>query len=326
MTINRRFHMTSYKSGPNRRTLCALLAGATLWTLSFAGGTNAQSLGTTIDAGTIITVRTNEDINVSNGDGRVFPGIVEQDVLNRGGGVAIPQGAQVEMLVKNLSKNQVALDLESITANGQRYAIQSQDSVVSSQQADGLGNNKRTGEFVGGGAALGAIIGAIVGGGKGAAIGGGVGALGGAGTQVLTRGRSVNVPAEALVTFRLQQSLQAGVTDSGVSRNGQHYHPAYGGSSVNSAAYRDGLQAGRLDSDRNQKSLSWNKRYSSGQQLTDYQAGYRNGYSRVSTTSNNDVAAYNNAPAYPAVQRNSYNNQQVDQTICVYDRPNYQGR
>src|SRR5207302_9509330 len=115
---------------------------------------------------------------------RVFSDGVDQDVVNSGGNVGIPRGANVEMLVKNTAKNQVALDLDSVTVNGQRYSIQTQDSVINPQQADGLGANKPTGKYVGGGAVVGAIIGAIAGGGKGAAIGGGIGAAAGAGTQV----------------------------------------------------------------------------------------------------------------------------------------------
>ena len=45
--------MTRCKSGLGNRALRGLLAGAVLWTLSFAGGANAQSIGT-IDAGTMI--------------------------------------------------------------------------------------------------------------------------------------------------------------------------------------------------------------------------------------------------------------------------------
>jgi len=73
------------------------------------------------------------------------------------------------------------------------------------------GKNKRTAEAVGGGAALGTIIGAIAGGAKGAAIGVLVGAAGGAGVQVLNKGKDVRVPAETLLTFTLNKpaSLQA---------------------------------------------------------------------------------------------------------------------
>ncbi len=73
---------------------------------------------------------------------------------------------------------------------------------------DGVGANRRTGEYVGGGAAIGAIIGAIAGGGKGAAIGGIVGAGAGAGTQIVTQGREVHVPAESVIRFRLDRPLR----------------------------------------------------------------------------------------------------------------------
>ena len=83
------------------------------------------------------------------------------------------------------------------------------ENAVSSKEKQGVGANKRTGKYVGGGAAVGAIIGAIAGGGKGAAIGAGVGAGAGAGAQILTKGKSVNVPAESLLTYRLRQPLRA---------------------------------------------------------------------------------------------------------------------
>jgi hypothetical protein len=213
----------------------------------------------------------------------VFSGVVDEDVVNRGGNVAIPKGANVELLVKSVSKNQVALDLDSVTVNGQRYGIQTQDSLINPERADGLGANKRTGTFVGTGAAIGAIIGAISGGGKGAAIGGGIGAAAGAGTQVLTRGKSVNVPAESLVTFRLEQPLQMGVSDGGFSRNGQHYHPGYSKNTGNSIAYQDGIRAGRADSDRSLNRNVRSNRWTSGPQLRDYQTGYSNGYDGAST-------------------------------------------
>ena len=64
--------------------------------------------------------------------------------------------------------------------------------------------------MVGGGAALGTLIGAVAGGGKGAAIGAAVGAAGGAATQVLTRGKEVQIPAETVLTFRLDQPWAIG--------------------------------------------------------------------------------------------------------------------
>jgi hypothetical protein len=68
----------------------------------------------------------------------------------------------------------------------------------------GVGTNKRTGVFTGGGAALGGIIGAIAGGGKGAAIGALSGAGAGVATQGLTRGKGAKIPSETLLSFRLE--------------------------------------------------------------------------------------------------------------------------
>jgi outer membrane lipoprotein SlyB len=71
-----------------------------------------------------------------------------------------------------------------------------------------VGVNKRTAVFTGGGAAIGAIIGAIAGGGKGAAIGAASGAGAGAVTQIVTKGNSIKVPAETILTFKLDRTLQ----------------------------------------------------------------------------------------------------------------------
>ena len=47
---------------------------------------------------------------------------------------------------------------------------------------------------------------------------------------------------------------------------------------LNSAAYQDGLQAGQSDYHRNLNRNLRSRRWTSGQQLRDYQSGYGNGY------------------------------------------------
>ncbi len=187
-------------------------------------GASSYEQARTIDAGSSILVRTNESIDVRNSDGRIFSGTVYRDVMDRNGMVVVPQGSPVELLVKSTSRRELLLDLDSLTVNGQRYAVSAYAATSDASGRDGIGKNARTGEFVGGGALLGTIIGAIAGGGKGAAIGAAAGAGAGAGAQVLTRGGRVRIPAESLLTFRLEQSLEMGVPDNGINRRGRHYH------------------------------------------------------------------------------------------------------
>ena len=186
----------------------------------------------TVPAGTNITVRTNERIDIRNAsDGRVYTGVVDQDVRDEHGDVAIPRGANVELMGRNIGRDEVALDLESMSVGGRRYIVRAGEESYSGSEKDGIGKNQRTAKYVGGGALLGTIIGAIAGGGKGAAIGALAGGAAGAGGQVLTRGRDVRVPAESLLTFRLQQPLTIGRgeygRDRGYDRDGHHYHDDY---------------------------------------------------------------------------------------------------
>jgi hypothetical protein len=166
----------------------------------------------TIPSGTDLVVRTNETIDSKNANAnRVYSAVVHRDIRDSSGAVAIPKGSSADLVVRRLSSgssnNEMALDLQSITVNGQRYTVNATD-VEKSTRKDGLGKNKRTGEMVGGGAVLGTIIGAIAGGGKGAAIGAIAGGAAGAGTEVLTRGKEVKVPAETVLTFPLSAPLQ----------------------------------------------------------------------------------------------------------------------
>lgn len=256
------------------RQLFAFLLVALLCLAPTSQPVNAQS-GGTIDAGTTIPIRTNEEIKANSSDGRIFTGSVDQDVRDRQGQIAIPRGSYVELMVKNTQGNEYMLDIESVTINGRRMGIEAATSVRA--EKEGIGVNERTGRYIGGGAAIGAIIGAITGGGKGAAIGGGIGAAAGAGAQVLTRGRDVNVPSESLVTFRLEQPLRT-AADTGFSRNGYHYHSGFGTTAGNTSAYEEGLRAGRADKRNNRTFNSQSSNVHRGQDLTDYELGYERGF------------------------------------------------
>jgi hypothetical protein len=161
----------------------------------------------------------------------VFTGVVDEDVRDLNGNVAIPRGSTAELMVKK-SGNELSVDLDSLTINGERYAVAADSNAVGTSGvgstiengAGSIGANKDTATYIGGGALLGTVIGAITGGGKGAAIGAAVGAAAGAGAQIYTHGKRVSVPAESLLTFKLDEDLALGITDNGFTRNGSHYH------------------------------------------------------------------------------------------------------
>jgi hypothetical protein len=164
----------------------------------------------TLLSGTSITVRTDQAINAQSAtSGQNYTASVSQDVMDSSGAVAIPRGSRAQLAVvpSGQGNNEVTLGLRSVTVNGRRYLLNTNSSSTSSGQKAGLGKNKRTGEFVGGGALAGTLIGAIAGGGKGAAIGALAGGAAGAGAQVLTRGKQLDIPAESTLTFKLSQDV-----------------------------------------------------------------------------------------------------------------------
>lgn len=167
-----------------------------------------------IPAGTELVVRTNERIETDQAlPGRTFSAEVERAIVDSRGTVIVPENSPAQLRVLDSSRGgtvgtaQLELAVQSLTVGGRTYDVVSD---VAEQEADrqGLGANRRTAEMVGGGAVLGTLIGAIAGGGTGAAIGAAAGAAGGAAVQVLTRGSRVNVPAETVLTFKLDQPIR----------------------------------------------------------------------------------------------------------------------
>ena len=167
----------------------------------------------TISSGTELSLRTNDAIDSKTATaGQKFSAVMYQDVLDNSGALAISKGSDAELVIRSTAGGSVTktsslvLDVDTITVAGKRYVVSTGD--VQQKGRQGLGANKRTAEMVGGGAAIGALIGAIAGKGKGAAIGAGVGAAAGAGAQVLTKGDQVRVPAETVLTFKLERDLR----------------------------------------------------------------------------------------------------------------------
>ena len=154
-------------------------------------------------------MRTTEPIDNKRAvDGTPVQFTVIRDVtLN--GMLAIPRGATVHGVVTETKKAgelsgspELALALTSLDLGGRNYPL-------TSDQFKVRGPNK-AGRTVGnafGGALLGAIIGGAIGRGEGAAIGAGAGAVAGTAATAATPGPDVWIPAEALVTFRLQAPI-----------------------------------------------------------------------------------------------------------------------
>jgi hypothetical protein len=167
-----------------------------------------------LPAGTHVSVRTEDTIDSATAvEGQTYAAEVTDDVLDANSDVVIPHGSNAQIVIRSASKggrfhgtSDLVMDLQSISVEGQQYLVNTSD--VSERGKQGFGANKRTAVFTGGGAALGAIIGAIAGGGKGAAIGAGAGAGGGALTQILTKGGSIRVPVETVLTFQLDKPVQ----------------------------------------------------------------------------------------------------------------------
>ncbi|MGI9103933.1 MAG: hypothetical protein ACR2IF_15950 [Terriglobales bacterium] len=173
----------------------------------------SNSQAVTIPAGTQLQIRTDENITADqNSVGKVYAAEIANDLMDPNGRVIAAKGSPAQLTIADVTasnagvgSHQVALALQSITVNGRTMNVQSNQQTVSGDR--GIGKNKRTGEMVGGGAVLGTVIGAVAGGAKGAIIGAIAGAGAGGAAQVLTRGSEVKVPAETVLTFKLDQPV-----------------------------------------------------------------------------------------------------------------------
>jgi hypothetical protein len=172
----------------------------------------AAGTGKVIPVSSEISIRTDERIDSKDSStGQLYSATVSEDVLDASGGVAIPAGTPAKLVVRDITTGgavhspELVLDLFSITVKGQEYRPVTTDVDVNSKK--GVGANKRTAEYGGGGAAIGALFGGIFGGGKGAGIGAAAGAGSGLLTQIFTRGKQVKIPAESVLMFRLDRTL-----------------------------------------------------------------------------------------------------------------------
>jgi hypothetical protein len=144
-------------------------------------------------AGTELIVRTVETIDSRTaGADQNFSAIVKRDVTNAAGRVIVPDRASVQLVIRAMASDgrtgspEIALDIQSITVDGRKYSVSTADLSVESETP---GKKKRAAlDAVGGSGAVGTIT-------------------GGTGPEVLTRGRDVRIPAETVITFRLDRAV-----------------------------------------------------------------------------------------------------------------------
>jgi hypothetical protein len=168
-----------------------------------------QPVTVTVPANSIVTIRTIDAIDSStNHAGEVFKASLDAPIVVDSR-VIVPAGADAYVKLVSASsagriagRSELSLELASIVFQGKTYNVASSD-----VKQTGASRGKRSAATIGGGAALGALIGAVAGGGKGAAIGAAVGGGAGTGVQVLTKGQQVKIPSETRLDFTLQQPL-----------------------------------------------------------------------------------------------------------------------
>ena len=104
--------------------------------------------------------------------------------------------------VKGLASLALKL-MEIVRENGKPVSISTKQYTAVAQPT-----KKRDAAIIGGGAGLGAVIGAIAGGGKGAAIGAAVGGGGGTGAVLATKGKEIRFAPEHVVSFTLASPIE----------------------------------------------------------------------------------------------------------------------
>lgn len=159
--------------------------------------------------GTVLTVRLNESLNSDlNEKGDTFIASLASPILVNDR-VVVPEGAGIKGTVVEIEgggrysgRPAIVIDLTRLGFNGNSYDLQTDQ-----YSKKGSSRSVRSAATIGGGAGLGAILGGILGGGRGAAIGAMIGAGVGTGVEGAGKGAVVQLPAESVLSFRLQAPL-----------------------------------------------------------------------------------------------------------------------
>ena len=165
-----------------------------------------QPITVTVPSNTVLTVRTIDSVDSKTSRaGEVIHASLDAPIVVNNH-VVVPSGADAYIKLVNASsegtfagRNELTLQLASIVYQNRTY-----DVVTSDVRQSGGSRGKSSAAKIGGGAALGALIGAVAGGGKGAAIGAAVGGGAGTGLTVFKKGKDLKIPSETRLDFTLQ--------------------------------------------------------------------------------------------------------------------------
>jgi len=156
-----------------------------------------------VPSGTVVTIRIIDKLNSEeNQVGDAFHATLE-DAITVEGRNLYPKGADVVGHITDLHKSgrlsepgELDLVLNTVSAGGMTSLLRVQPLVIK-----GEAHTKSNAEKIGGGAAVGAVIGAIAGGGKGAAIGTLAGGAAGTGAAAATGKKAAIVTPETVLSF-----------------------------------------------------------------------------------------------------------------------------
>ncbi len=231
----------------NRFALLRLLVAALSFLCPLLAGASYVPPYAALPAGTEVQVRVNESLSSATanvGDG--FTGTLASPIVAHGRTV-FPKGANVSGRIFAVERSgrlnnpgELRLELRTIHSRGRTYRIAAKPFILR-----GESHAKNNAGKIGGGMALGAVIGALAGGEKGAALGAGVGAAAGTGVAAASGKREALVESEAVLVWVTANSPNSAQAHSEAIRASRAYRESEPESAL--PADSEVVRASRLD-------------------------------------------------------------------------------
>lgn len=163
-----------------------------------------------LPAGTRLQVRLDQSLGSARSSvGEKFRVTLDQPVV-LGDRVVLPQGTELRGHVTNAVPSgrlkrpaHLSFTLDTLEWQGRAYPI-----ATSGISRAAKSHNKRNLALIGGGSGFGALVGGLASGGVGALVGAGAGAGAGTAGAFATGKKNIFIPAETVLTFRLQAPLR----------------------------------------------------------------------------------------------------------------------